>query len=95
MKRVITINSNNLEKSIQTKELLTKKLLEKNFLVSSKVEKNTELIISIGGDGSFLKTVQDLLGHNNLSTTQIYTHVSNERLRRIYLENHPRAKEGK
>ena len=59
MKRVITINSNNLEKSIQTKELLTKKLLENNFLVSSKVEKNTELIISIGGDGSFLKTVQD------------------------------------
>ena len=59
MKRVITINSNNLEKSIQTKELLTKKLLENNFLVSSKIEKNTELIISIGGDGSFLKTVQD------------------------------------
>lgn len=59
MKRVITINSNNLEKSIETKELLTKKLLENNFLVSSKVEKNTELIISIGGDGSFLKTIQD------------------------------------
>ena len=31
MKRVITINSNNLEKSIETKELLTKKLLENNF----------------------------------------------------------------
>lgn len=59
MKRVITINSNNLEKSIETKELLTKKLLENNFLVSSKLEKNTELIISIGGDGSFLKTIQD------------------------------------
>ena len=59
MKRVITINSNNLEKSIETKELLTKKLLENNFLVSSKLEENTELIISIGGDGSFLKTVQD------------------------------------
>ena len=59
MKRVITINSNNLEKSIETKALLTKKLLENNFLVSSKLEKNTELIISIGGDGSFLKTIQD------------------------------------
>ena len=55
MKRVITINSNDLEKSLYTKELLTKKLEENNFLVSSKLEENTELIISIGGDGSFLK----------------------------------------
>ena len=59
MKRVITINSNDLEKSLYTKELLTKKLKENNFLVSSKLEENTELIISIGGDGSFLKTIQD------------------------------------
>lgn len=55
MKRVITINSNDLEKSLDTKELLTKKLKENNFLVSSKLEENTELIISIGGDGFFFK----------------------------------------
>ena len=42
MKRVITINSNDLEKSLYTKELLTKKLEENNFLVSSKLEENTE-----------------------------------------------------
>ena len=40
MKRVITINSNDLEKSLYTKELLTKKLEENNFLVSSKLEEN-------------------------------------------------------
>ena len=57
MKGVITIAYNNLEKSIETKNILVEKLNKAGFEISENIEENTELIISIGGDGSFLNTV--------------------------------------
>ena len=46
-------------------------------------------------NGADIRTIQALLGHASLSTTQVYTHTTFEQIKRVYMETHPRAKKAK
>ena len=50
----------------------------------------TELL----NEGADLNSIKELLGHSSLAATQVYTHNSVEKLKKVYVNAHPRAKSG-
>lgn len=91
------LNKNGKKLSVRGVELIFENIVKKSGLkihVSPHTFRHT-FATHMLNEGADLKSVQELLGHENLSTTQVYTHVSNEHIREVYLNAHPRAHGGK
>ena len=88
------LNKNGKPLSVRGVELIFEQVVRKSGLkihVTPHTFRHTYATHMLN-EGADLKSVQELLGHENLSTTQVYTHVSNAHLREVYLHAHPRAK---
>lgn len=93
----LLLNKNGTKLSTRGIELVIEKVI-KELSIKQHISPHTlrhTFATDLLNNGADLKSVQELLGHSSLSTTQIYTHLTNERLRSVYLQAFPRKTETK
>ena len=91
----LVLNNKGKEITVRGIELIIKNVIDKACLkvhVSPHTFRHT-FATHMLSNGCPLKSVQELLGHASLSSTEIYTHITNERLRSVYLQTFPRQRE--
>lgn len=90
----LILNNNGEKITTRGVEYVVDKIVNESCIkhkISPHVLRHTFATHMLNG-GSDIKTIQQLLGHESLSTTGIYTHITNDILRSEYLKNHPRSK---
>jgi len=88
------LNNKGNRLSSRSVEIILKKAIDSSA-IKNKVTPHTirhTFATHLLNNGADIKSVQELLGHESLSTTQIYTHVTSDRLRNVYLKTHPHSK---